>query len=120
MRRILGACAGALAAALGAVILGEYPFSGVVVVAAAILFGLFVAEAVVVVGGEGGRAPAIVAAVLTAAGLVWAGWISEAHDLGRLRVEGWVAVAVGVATAVVRGWRLGSRAGSPTAHAPPP
>ncbi len=120
MRRILGVCAGAATGALGALILGEYPFSGIVVLGAAILLGLAVAEVVVGVGRWRGRGPAGIAAVLVAAGLVWAAWISEGRDLGRLPVRGWVVVVLGMATAAIRGWRPGAAAGSPTGHEPPP
>jgi len=120
VRRALGGLAGALTAALGAVILGEYPFSGLVVLGAGILFGLFVAEAVVGVARWRGPGPAALAAVLAGAGLVWAAWISEGHQLGYLPVEGWVAVALGVVAAGIRGWRPGAAAGSPTEPASPP
>ena len=120
MRRMLGAGTGAVTAAFGALILGEYPFSGVVVLLAAALVGLAVAEVVVVVGRWRGAAPAGVAAVVTGAGLVWAAWISETRDLGRLPLEGWLAVALGMAVAGLRGWRPGSTRDSPTAPVPRP
>ncbi len=101
-RTALGALAGAAVAALGAVILGEYPFSGVVVLGAGALFGLFVAEAVVAAGGARGRRPAVVSAVLALVGLLWAAWIAENHDLGAVELEGWVAVALGAAAGALR------------------
>ncbi len=120
VRRVLGGVAGALTAALGAVILGEYPFSGLIVLGAGILFGLFVAEAVVGVGRWRGPSTAVLCAVLAGGELVWAAWISEGHDLGYLPAEGWLAVALGVAVAGLRGWRPGTGGGSPTAPASPP
>ena len=120
MRRILGGIAGAATGALGALILGEYPFSGAVVFLATVLFGLALAEVVVVVGRERGGVPGATAAALTAGGLVWAAWISEGHDLTRLSAQGWLAVALGVAVAGIRGWRLGATVGSPTGPAPRP
>jgi hypothetical protein len=101
-RTALGALAGAAVTALGAVILGEYPFSGLVVLGAGVLLGLFVAEAVVGVGGARGRGPATVSALLALVGLVWAAWIAENHDLGRVEPDGWVAVALGAAAAALR------------------
>lgn len=119
MRRILGVCAGVAAGTLGALILGEYPFSGIVVLGAAIIFGLAVAEVVVGVGRWRGPGAAGTAAALVAAGLVWAAWISEGRDLSRLPIWGWVAVALGMATAAIRGWRPGAAGGSRTGHEPP-
>ena len=118
MRPILGAFAGAATSALGALILGEYPFSGAMVFVATILLGLAVAEVVVAVGRQQAMAAAAVAVALTAGGLVWAAWISEGHDLSRLPSEGWLAVAMGVVTAGIRGWRPGATTGSPTGPAP--
>ncbi len=120
VRRALGGLAGALAAALGAIILGEYPFSGLVVLGAGILFGVFVAEAVVGVARWCGPGAAAVAAGLAGGGLVWAAWISEGHRLGYLPVEGWAAVGLGVVAAGLRGWRPGAAAGSPTGLEAPP
>ncbi len=119
-RRVLGGVAGALTAALGAVILGEYPFTGLIVLGAGILFGLFVAEAVVGVGRWHGPFAAVLCAALAGGGLVWAAWISEGHDLGYLPAGGWVAVALGVVAAGLRGWRLGATGDSPTGPASPP
>ncbi|MGI8776986.1 MAG: hypothetical protein ACR2LJ_06270 [Acidimicrobiales bacterium] len=118
VRRILGAAVGASTAALGAVVLGEYPFSGLVVLGAGILFGWFVAEVLVAVARWHGAGAAAVGAVLAGGGLIWAAWISEGHDLGYLSVEGWLAVALGMAAAGFRGSRPGATADSPTA--PPP
>ncbi|MDQ6796792.1 MAG: hypothetical protein M3011_01995 [Actinomycetota bacterium] len=120
LRRALGGVAGALAAALGALILGEYPFSGLVVLGAGLLFGLFVAEAVVVVARWRGPGAATVSAVLAGAGLCWAAWISEGHQLGYLPVEGWAAIGLGVVVAGLRGWSPGPVADSPTGLAAPP
>jgi len=120
VRRILGAAVGAVTAALGALILGEYPFSGVVVLGAGMLFGWFVAEVLVAAARWHGSGAASVGAVLAGGGLVWAAWISEGHDLGYLPIEGWVAVALGMAAAAFRGSRPGATADSPTGPEPPP
>jgi hypothetical protein len=106
--------AAAAVAGLGAVILGEYPFTGLVVLGEGVLLGLFVAEAVVGAGRRRGVAPAAAAALLTAAGLVWTAWISENHDLGRVAMEGWAAVALGAAAAGLRARSPRAGAGSPT------
>lgn len=120
MRLILAVVAGAAVAALGAVIFGEYPFSGVLVLGSAVIFGLFVAEAVIAVGRRKGWDLAATAALLAVAGLVWAGWIAENHDLGRVAVEGWVAVALGGMVAGVRAKPPRTAAGSPPGPAPGP
>ena len=112
--------AGALVAAAAAVLLGEYPFAGLLVLGSGVLVGLLVAEAVVSVGDWRGPAPAAACAALAAAGLVWAGWIAEGHDLGRVAPEGWVAVGLGAAAAALRAWWPRSRADSPTSSASPP
>ncbi len=111
---------GALTAALGAVILGEYPFSGLIVLGAGILFGLFVAEAVVGVARWRGSGAASLSAALAGGGLLWAAWISEGHELGYLPAEGWLAVALGVLAAGLRGWRPGAEGDSPSGPASPP
>jgi hypothetical protein len=120
VRRIAAVLAGALVAAAAALLLGEYPFSGLLVVGSGVLVGLLVSEAVVAVADWRGPAPAAAGAVLAATGLVWAAWIAEAHDLGRVAVEGWVAVALGAAAAAVRAWRPRAGAGSPRSPASSP
>lgn len=112
--------AGGLVAAAAALLLGEYPFDGLLVLGSGVLVGLLVAEAVVSVGRWRGPAPAAVCALLSAAGLVWAGWIAEGHDPGRIAPEGWVAVALGAAAAAVRAWWPAARADSPTSSASAP
>ena len=112
--------AGALVAAAAALLLGEYPFEGLLVLGSGMLVGLIVAETVVSVGDWRGRLPAGACAALAVAGLVWAGWIAEGHDLGRIAPEGWLAVALGAAAAGLRAWWPGASADSPTSSASPP
>lgn len=120
LRRTLALVAGALVAAASALLLGEYPFDGVLVLGSGVLVGLLVAEAVVSAGDWRGSVPGAACAVLAAAGLVWAGWIAEGHDLGRIAPEGWVAVALGAAAAGVRAWWPAARADSPTSSTSAP
>lgn len=112
MRPILALLAGAAVAALGAAVLGEYSFGGPAVIGSGLLLGLFVAEAVLAVRGDGRNdvVGAVAGALLTALGLTWAAWISTGHRLGTLRWDGWLAVALGAVTAAFRlrpgaGWR---------------
>ena len=109
--------AGALVAAAAALLLGEYPFSGLLVLGSGVLVGLLVSEAVVAVAEWRGPAPAAAGAVLTASGLVWAAWIAEGHDFGRVAGEGWAAVALGAAAAALRAWWPRAGDGSPTSPA---
>ena len=109
VRSGLAVVTGAAVAVLGALILGEYPFDGPIVVAGAAVFGLLLSEAFLAVGRRPGPWSALACALLTGAGLTWAAWISTGHDLGLLEPAGWVAVGVGAAAAAVRaGWRRGA------------
>src|SRR5206468_5784275 len=112
MRQAVAVAAGAGAAVLGALILGEYEFSGVLPLVMGVLFGLAVAELMSWVGqappGKAGRRQsatpvyAVTAAALTAGGLLGAGWISVHHRHEAIPVGAWTAAALGAATAVVR------------------
>jgi hypothetical protein len=105
MRLVLALLAAAATAAVGAVIIGEYQLSGLTGVIAGALFGLAIAEVVLTVSGPDARDALPVAlggaAVLTAAGLVWAAWISAGHDWGFVPTGLWIGVVVGV---VVSPW----------------
>jgi len=124
MRLTLAALAAAAVGALGAVILGEYPFEGIVVLASGVVFGLFIAEAALAVH----RAPSpVLAALAAAAGLLamtWSAWISTGHDLSFLGPAGWTSIALTGAAAGLRtgGWfRKGQSrraAGTPVRPAP--
>ena len=104
---VLGGLAGVAVAAVGAQILGEYEFVGFMPFVAGPLFGLAVAEAVAWASGGGrGRGAAVVAALVAAAGLVWAGWIDSGEGIDPMPGLVWPAAALG---AVVAGWRAGWR-----------
>lgn len=104
MRLILGLVAAAGVAALGAVILGEYTFSGLAVLGSGLVFGLFVSEAAVTMSRRRGRALGLACAALAGAAMTWSAWISTGHDLSFLEPEGWVAVALAALAAGIRGW----------------
>jgi hypothetical protein len=89
----------ALLSALGAVILGEYPLEGFRPVLAGLLFGVTIAEVLIWVARTGDRHLAGTAALLAEAGLVWATWISTAHDLGSASATAWLGIVVGAAAA---------------------
>jgi hypothetical protein len=113
MRPLLAVAAAAAASALGGLILGEYPLTGTTPFVAGALFGLVVAELVVVVAGRGGPATAVTAAaaVLAAAGMVWAAWISAGRDWHYVPGAAWGGVVV-APLAVVLWLRTGRRGGS--------
>ena len=90
------------ASTLGAFILGEYEFEGWLPLGAGALFGLVVGEIVVEVGRRRTVPVALWSAALTAAGLVWAGWINAGEGLNPIAGGAWLAAAVGAAAAALR------------------
>lgn len=94
---------GAAAAALGGLILGEYPFTGVMPYIAGVLFGLVVAEVIVSVSQQQGKLTALAAAVCSAGGLGWAVWISAGKGVDPIPIGGWVAIGIGTVVALFRG-----------------
>ena len=104
MRQPLAVLAGAAVAALGGLIVGEYPFTGWTPYIAGVLFGLVVAEVVVSVAGRQGHVLAAASAVLAAAGLAYAVWDDSGYGIRPIALVAWVGVALG---AVVAGLRAG-------------
>lgn len=90
-----------VAAALGAVILGEYELAGVRPLLAGVLFGVAVAEVIasVVRTSDGDARLLAAAALVTEAGLVWATWISTGHELDLASGTAWAGVALGTVSA---------------------
>ena len=93
-------------ATLGALILGEYEFSGVMPYAAGVLFGLVLGEIAVAVAGGRSGAVGVVTGAAGAAGLVWAAWISSGEGLRPFPAVAWVAAAIAFAAGGSRvgGW----------------
>ena len=104
MRPVLAVLAAAAVGALGAVILGEYNFEGVTILASGVVFGLFIAEAALAVNRKPALALGAASGVIGLAAMVWGGWITTFHHLSLLPVAGWVAV-------VLCGLSAGLRAG---------
>ncbi len=102
VRQSLAVLAGAAVAAVAAAVLGEYGFDGWAVVGSGLLTGLFVAEAEVAVAGGGSGRLAVAAAVLGAAALLGAGWISTGHRLGTVAWKGWAAVGLAAVAGAIR------------------
>lgn len=101
-RVLLGLACGAAAAAIGAVFLGEYEFTGSLPFTAGPVFGLVIAEIVVAVGRRHDARVGIVAAALAFAGVAWAGWLDSSQGLEPVREMVWVAAGLAAVTALVR------------------
>jgi hypothetical protein len=116
VRRIAGLVVGALVAAAGAVILGEYDLEGTTAVIGFPLYAVAITEVATAVGGRL-RAELAVVAVLVALGLTWALWISFNHfRREQPPVLSWLMLAVAVV--VVLGWGpAGRRPVGPAADA---
>ena len=110
MRLAIALVVTAVLCALGALILGEYEFSGATPIGAGILFGLVVSEIVVEIGRTRHPVVGLVTAALVAGSLGWASWVSSGEGLRPFPTGGWVAMAIG---AVVAGWRSGGWRRSP-------
>lgn len=101
-RQVLGVLCGILVAVFGALILGEYEFTGSLPFFGGALFGLAVGEVVVVVGRRRGVVVAGFASMIAFGGLVWAGWIDSSEGLEPVKSLVWVAAALGAITAFLR------------------
>jgi hypothetical protein len=102
LRAVLGLVCGAAAAALGALILGEYEFTGSLPFVAGPLFGLVIGEVVVSVGRARSAAVAIVAGAIAFGGIAWAGWIDSTEGVEPVKGLVWVAAALAAAVALLR------------------
>jgi hypothetical protein len=102
LRAVLGVVCAAAVAALGALILGEYEFTGLLPFVAGLLFGLVVGEVVVGVGQRRTVPVALVAAALSFAGIAWAGWIDSSEGVEPVKGLVWVGAALAAATALLR------------------
>jgi hypothetical protein len=116
VRPILALLAAAVACALGALILGEYEFSGATPLGAGVLFGLVISEIVISIGSTRSPIVGIVTAALVAGALGWAAWVSSGEGLRPFPTGGWIAMVVAAVVAGARtgGWRR------PTAGVTPP
>src|SRR4051794_33123588 len=115
-RAILALVAAAVACALGALILGEYEFSGATPLGAGVLLGLVISEIVISIGARRSPVIGIVTAALVAGGLGWAAWVSSGEGLRPFPTGGWVAMVV---AAVVAGTRTGGWRRPPVEITPP-
>ena len=109
-RVALGVIVGALLCALGALILGEYEFSGVTPIGAGVLFGLVISEVVIEIGGTRHPVLGVVTGAMVAGALAWAAYVSSGEGLRPFPTEAWIAMALGGVTAA---WRTGRRHARP-------
>jgi hypothetical protein len=112
VRRVSALAATAMTAAIGALIVGEYELVGFTPYVAGMLFGLGVAEVELTVGRDARVPAAVAAAMLAAAGWVWAAWISSGQGVAPFPIGGWIGAVI--AGAVGFGWVRwsGARGGS--------
>ena len=109
LRTVVGVVCGAGAAALGALILGEYEFTGSLPFVAGSLFGLVVGEVVVGVGRARSILVTLAAAALAFGGVAWAGWIDSSEGVEPVKGLVWVAATLAAATAGLRAVDLGRK-----------
>jgi len=101
-RPLLGLAVAAAASALGALLLGEYEFTGTLPFIAGPLFGLVVGEVAVAVGRSRTVPVAAVAGLLAFAGIAWAGWIDSSEGVEPVKGLVWVAAGLAAAVALLR------------------
>jgi hypothetical protein len=102
VRIICGLVCAALVAALGALILGEYEFTGTLPYIAGPLFGLAVGETTVAVGRSRSPITASVASLLALGGIAWAGWIDSSEGVEPIHSGVWAAAALAAIAAFLR------------------
>ncbi|MEX2294125.1 MAG: hypothetical protein WD691_10105 [Acidimicrobiales bacterium] len=102
LRALLAVVCGAATAALGALMLGEYEFTGPLPFVAGPLFGLVVAEVMLAVGQLRTALAAATAGALAFAGIAWAGWIDSTQGVEPVKGLAWVSACLAAATAIVR------------------
>lgn len=102
---------GAAVAAVGALLLGEYPMDGATALVGAVLLGLVVAEVVITVAGRRGLPLAAAAAACAGLGMLGAVWVWSGEDWSYVSGAGWVGVVLAGAAAAAWVRAPGRRAG---------
>src|SRR5947209_7363318 len=103
MRQLVAVVVGAAAAALGALIVGEYPFTGFTPYLAGVLFGLVIAEVMVAIARRPGVVIGVLAAVAAAGGVAYGAWDDSGYGLRTIPIGAWVGVALAAVIAALRG-----------------
>ena len=111
MRRTRALAAAALAAALAALIMGEYELTLATAAATGLVLGFGLPEVVLAISRWRGLVPAAATGALAGGSVLWAGWISSGRGVAPLRATVWVGVLL---AAVVAAARLRPRAGVAT------
>ncbi len=93
---------GAGVASLGALILGEYEFTGYLPFVAGPLLGLVIAEVILEIGKLRTGLVAAIAAELAFGGIAWAGWIDSTQGVEPMKTAVWVSACLAAAAAAVR------------------
>jgi hypothetical protein len=101
-RALLALVLASASAALGALILGEYEFTGSLPWVAGPLFGLVIGEVVAGVGRTRHLLAAVLAAALSFGGIAWAGWIDSTQGVEPVKRLVWVSAALAAVAALVR------------------
>ena len=105
----LGFLAAVAAAAVGAVILGEYDYEGLTAVIGSALFGVAIAEVLLAIGRRLPPAGLAGLAAIVVGGLTWAAWISFNHFDRDVPLGTWASIGLGGAVAVAWAWSARSR-----------
>jgi hypothetical protein len=103
MRLLLALISGAAVAALGGLIMGEYPFRGFTPYIAGVLFGLVVSELIVSVAGRQNVVIGVASALCAGGGLAYAVWDDAGFGVRPIALAAWVGVAIGTIVAGARG-----------------
>ena len=109
MRLGLGFLAAVVAAAIGAVILGEYDYEGLTALIGSALYGVAVAEVFLAIARRLPIAGFVGLALVVVAGLTWAAWISFNHFRRDVPFGTWASIGLGAVVAVAWAWSGRSR-----------
>ena len=102
LRLVIALVVAAIACLVGALILGEYEFTGATPWGAGILFGLVISEIVIEIGRRRGLVLGVICGGMAAAALARAAYTSSGDGLRAFPTGGWVAMVVAALTTGVR------------------
>lgn len=102
MRRTLALVAVTVAAALAALIMGEYELTLGTAAAMGLVLGLGLPEVVLGISRWRGYPPAVVTALLAGGSVLWAGWISSGRGVAPMRATVWLGVVLAAVVAAAR------------------
>lgn len=110
VRVVVAVVVAAVVCAVGALILGEYQFSGLTPYVTGVLLGLVVSEFVLEIAKARHPALGALTGLLVAGSLGWAAWISSGEGLRPFPAVAWISMGLG---GVVAGVRTGRRTRTP-------